>query len=124
MTFVVNAVWGYGAWSAWAVSNILHATGGAFAFVFLRAVWRATEPYHETQIKSWMKIIIFVSGALVMGVLWEWYEFLWDRYYVWIKGRHSLMMYLDTIGDLMLDTVGALIAAAIYKKRIYEEKSE
>jgi len=55
-----------------------------------------------------MKIIIFTSGALILGVIWEWYEFI----FIYQYGAFELLpkgitIYFDTLTDLMFDLLGA-----------------
>lgn len=61
-----------------------------------------------------MKIIIFSGGALIIGVLWEWYEFVFIyRYGVLGLSPKGVTVYSDTMTDLMFDLLGAL-SAGIY----------
>lgn len=110
-SFLVGLVFGVATWKAWWIANFLHLSGGAYAFYFTRAVFYYTKPYHKTTTTPWMEIIFFVAGAIVLGVWWEWYELLVDRYHVIILGEQSIMTYADNIGDLVIDATGALVAA-------------
>lgn len=113
-TFWVAWIFGIGTLEAWWIANLLHFGGGAYAFFFVRAVFYYTRPYHKISAASWAEISLFVVGALVLGVLWEWLEFVLDRYRVLIAGKESLMTYADNIGDLAIDTFGALVSAYFY----------
>lgn len=97
----------------WWISNVFHFVGGIYAFFLVRAIFRYTEKYHRTQAPFWMEIVIFILGALAVGVLWEWYELAIDRYNVFIRHRASIMTYAENIGDLITDSLGA-ISAGIY----------
>lgn len=110
-TFVVGLIWGIGTWESWWIANALHFIGGAYAFFFVRAVYGYMRPMHKISAPPATEIIIFVAGALILGVFWEWFEFVLDRYRVLIVGKDSLMTYADNIGDLITDTLGALVAA-------------
>lgn len=109
-TFLVGLIWGVGTWESWWIANGLHFIGGAYAFFFVRAVFYYTKSYHKITAAPWAEILLFVIGALVLGVLWEWFEFVLDRYRVLIAGKESLMTYADNIGDLITDTLGAIVA--------------
>lgn len=98
----------------WMITNILHFSGGVFAFFFVRALFLYTKSNHRFSAAFWMEIFIYILGAVAVGVVWEWYEFFLDRYHVLILGNASEMTYLDTIGDLMLDALGAVVAAACF----------
>lgn len=94
------------------ISNILHFLGGAYAFFFAASVFYVTKKYHNTVTSPIMEVLIFICGALVLGVLWEWYEFIfiyWDR--VFILNKQSVLIYVDTMSDLALDLAGALSAS-------------
>ncbi len=116
-TFFVGWYFGIGTWEAWWVANALHFIGGAYAFFFVRAVFYVTRPYHKINAAPWAEIFLFVAGALILGVFWEWFEFVIDRYRVLIVGKESLMTYADNIGDLIIDTLGALLAASYFFKK-------
>lgn len=116
-TFVVGLVFGVSTWEAWWVSNFFHFLGGMYAFFFVRAVFYYTRPYHKITAASWAEVFLFVAGALILGVLWEWFEFVLDRYRVIIAAKPSLMTYADNIGDLIVDTLGAFVAAYIYGRK-------
>lgn len=113
-TFLVGLILGVGTWESWWIANGLHFIGGAYAFFFVRAVYEYTRDRHKISAPRGVEIILFIVGALVLGVLWEWFEFVLDRYRVLIAGKESLMTYADNIGDLAVDTFGALVAAYFY----------
>ncbi|MBI2446429.1 MAG: hypothetical protein HYV51_01240 [Parcubacteria group bacterium] len=95
---------------SWWVANSLHFLGGIYAFFFVKFVFNATHKYHKTETAFLMKIIIFTGGALVLGVLWEWYEFIFIYNYgngVFRLLPKSITIYHDTMTDLMFDLLGA-----------------
>jgi len=97
------------------ISNILHFLGGIYAFFFIASVFDVTKKYHNTITVPLMRALIFICGALVLGILWEWYEFIFIYYdKVFILNRQSNMIYIDTISDLMLDLLGAGLAGFYY----------
>lgn len=97
----------------WRVANGFHFFGGIYAFFFIRLVFNYTRKYHKTETAFLMKIIIFAGGALMMGMLWEWYEFIFIyRYKTLVSFPGAITVYFDTITDLMFDLLGALSAGA------------
>ncbi len=114
--FVAVRILGIGSWGAWWTSNFFHTLGGAYAFFLIRAVYIRTHPYHRTITHPWMEILIFILGAVTLGVMWEWLELIVDRYRVLILMQRSVMTYADNIGDLAFDALGA-IAAGFYVLR-------
>lgn len=98
----------------WWVNNIFHFLGGIYAFFFIRSLYYLTEKYHKTITAFPFEIIIFVGGALILGVLWEWYEFVFFyKYGTSMMSQLSITTYIDTVLDLVFDLVGAL-SAGIY----------
>lgn len=105
-------------WAAWEISNVLHIIGGAYAFFFTRALVSYARLSHRIEIPFWMEVALYVAGAITLGVLWEWYELIIDRYHLFILGQASIMTYADNIGDLMFDALGGLLGAIYwYRKR-------
>ena len=95
----------------WRVSNVLHFLGGIYAFFFIRFVFGFTHKYHKTETAFLMKIVIFAGGALILGVLWEWYEFIFIfQYGTFELSPKGITVYFDTMTDLMLDLLGAISA--------------
>lgn len=107
----------------WWLTNFLHFSGGFYAVFFLRAVFYLTGKYHQTKTAWWMELTVFICGALVLGVLWEWYEFIfifWDKVFVLHQEQKTLAIYIDTMSDLFIDFLGA-IAAGVYLTFKYEK---
>ncbi|MBI3421238.1 MAG: hypothetical protein HY006_04180 [Candidatus Sungbacteria bacterium] len=103
-------------WSGWRIASVFHVIGGAYAFFFVRTVFLATKSRHQTRAVWWMEVALFVSGAVMIGVFWEWYELLIDRYKVFVLHEASVMSYADNIGDLLWDTLGACIGAYFFTR--------
>jgi len=105
---------GSGSQIAWWINNGLHFLGGAYAFFFIGSVFDITKKYHNTVTTSLMRAVIFLFGALVLGVIWEWYELFfiyWNSTVLMTKGNG---VYLDTMGDLALDLLGATFSGFYY----------
>lgn len=100
--------------AAWRINNILHFLGGVYAFFFVGSVFDITKKYHNTAAAPLMRSIIFVLGALFLGVLWEWYELFFIYWKDILSSLKSNPIYIDTMGDLALDLSGALLAGFYY----------
>lgn len=114
-SYSVGNYFGLESRKVWLISNVLHFLGGVYAFFFVSSLFNITKKYHNTATSPLFKALIFVSGALTLGVLWEWYEFIfiyWDK--VFILNKQSALVYVDTMGDLALDTLGAILAGVYY----------
>lgn len=93
------------------VSNVFHFLGGIYAFFFVISVFDVTKKYHNTAAAPFMKALFFIFGALALGVLWEWYEFIFIYYdKVFSSDGQGAAVYADTMGDLALDLLGAASA--------------
>lgn len=94
---------------SWWVANGFHFFGGVYALFFIRFVFNAMRKYHKTETSFLMKIIIFSGGALILGVIWEWYEFIFIYHYgAFELSPNGISVYSDTMTDLMFDLLGAL----------------
>lgn len=110
-SFLLSWYFGLTSLFGWWLANGLHFLGGVYAFFFIRFLFNATRRYHKTETAFLMKIIIFSGGALVLGVIWEWYEFIFIyQYGAFGLPSKSISVYSDTITDLMFDLLGALLA--------------
>ncbi len=99
---------------SWWFANSFHFLGGVYAFFFIKFIFGATRKYHKTDTAFLMKIIIFSGGALILGVIWEWYEFIFFyRHGTFGLSPKSISVYFDTLTDLIFDLLGAL-SAGIY----------
>lgn len=101
----------------WWIANLFHTIGGAYAVIFTRAVLQYYKSRNQITVPFGFEILIFVGGAIILGVFWEWYELIMDRYGLFILGIPSAASYADNIGDLAFDTLGALIAVLYLRKR-------
>lgn len=103
-------------WSGWWAANVLHTLGGAYVFFFSRAVWIYAKSFYKIEAPRGAEILFWIGGALILGVFWEWYELIIDRYEVWVLRKNSLMTYADNMGDLVFDLGGALLAGIYFWK--------
>lgn len=70
-----------------------------------------------SQNPKWAQVIYTVGFALIIGVLWEYYEFAIEQFTV-EKFGWDRMMLRDTLNDLFFDSAGALISYTIFRKQI------
>ena len=75
-SFLFSRYFGLTSLSGWWLANSFHFIGGFYAFFFIKFIFNSAYKYHKTETAFLMKIIIFAGGALILGVLWEWYEFI------------------------------------------------
>jgi len=64
--------------------------------------------------------IVFVLGfVMIIGVAWEWYEFLFDQFVGFFVEKFGVAQtsLADTMNDLFNDLVGALTAWMLWRSR-------
>jgi len=103
---------------AWWVANFFHTIGGFYAFIFTKAVFQYYKSRNKIVFPSGLEFFILIGGAIILGVFWEWYELILDRYELLVLGLPSVASYADNIGDLAFDALGALIAAIFYGRHL------
>jgi hypothetical protein len=85
----------------------MHTLGGMTVALALIA---AVEGYTNWMPRSLSAKAMFVSGGVILvGLLWELFEYLLDR---WL-GVNLQPSIPDTIADLLFDTVGALVVVVV-----------
>ncbi len=72
------------------------------------------------KLPKWLVNLVFaLSFVILIGVLWEFYEFLHD-FYLLTGGKISVFQnsFADTIKDLFFDLVGGTTAFAIFYRKL------
>lgn len=97
-----------------AVDVPLHLFGGfAWALVALLLLKQA----NAQSLPQWFTLLFCVGVVMIIGSLWEVAEYAVDL----LVNNYDLlppMVLRDTLGDLVNDMVGAVVAWIIFKKRI------
>lgn len=87
---------------------LVHFLGGTFtASVFISTAARHPKFSFIGQNK-WVNIIVAVALTVLVGVLWEFFEF-----YVGVWTGLPSQTYTDTLSDLFFDTIGGLSSSLI-----------
>lgn len=88
------------------VSPLMHALGG---FVTAWTVWmllRYTKIIKKpSKLPRFVRICVTIGIVLLIGILWEWYEFVLEV----MTGANHILGVADTLVDLSMDTVGAIV---------------
>ena len=101
VSFLFGKYFGLISITGWWVANALHFIGGVYAFFFIKFVFNSTRKYHKIETALLMKVAIFSSGALVLGVLWEWYEFIFIfKFGTLILEAKGISVYFDTMFEI------------------------
>lgn len=112
-----GAVGLYDAWH-W-LDIIMHFLGGFAMGMLGLALWMAA--VEDIRFKKnflhklrWWLIPLFVLGFVaIIGIAWEWYEFLFDIWFDDIIRQPSLG---DTMADFLLDLLGGFAAVLVFHR--------
>lgn len=109
-----------GLYDVWQWLDIpMHFLGGVAMGMFGIALWMAAvedirfKKSFLRQLHWWMIPLFVIGFVAIIGIAWEWYEFLFDIWFDTIVRQPSLG---DTMVDLLLDLVGAFTAVLLFHK--------
>lgn len=116
--------------SGWYLSNLwldipMHFAGGFGMGYLALAIWQTTVSkisFRKSLNKPWRILIylgIILGFVALVGIAWEWYEFIFDSYasQVSLEYRPAQMSLTDTMADLFLDLLGGVLAFTLYAAR-------
>ncbi|WP_423417778.1 hypothetical protein [Fictibacillus nanhaiensis] len=91
--------------------TFLHLLSGALlAFVAIALFERMTHQHTRNDISYWLVFLFVLAFSVFGGVVWEIYEFSMDQFFnMTLQGGGNF----DTMVDLLADTAGAIVIAAI-----------
>ncbi len=110
----------YWYWTIDWLDIVMHFLGGFWlAAVFLRFL---VPKLRISDHKSLIILILMVSFAVFVGVLWEFYEFLFDVFGS-INGhlKFTQQGVADTMSDLFFDLLGGSVCFGIYRFFIHKK---
>jgi len=100
-------------------NSFMHAFGGFLAGWFVLAIWRKGSMSSYVSTPSLLKFLGIVAGVMLIGVLWEFLEFLYVGEKL-LNIYSPLGAYKDTMKDLAMDMAGGVIfAIMIFSASIY-----
>lgn len=94
------------------VDTLFHFAGGALAADACSVWLRARAPWWRN-VPLVARIVVMVGCSLIVGMAWEWYEFLSDLY----LGTHHQLSLADTMKDLALDALGGMIYGIFFARK-------
>ncbi len=101
------------------LDKIYHFTGGVLAAWLVDLYFGR----HIRSVPKFKRLLIIVSGACAIGVAWELAEWLSTAYAasfsLFLAHYMGIGTLADTIGDLAIDTIGALVYGVL---RLYRQK--
>lgn len=97
----------------------MHFLGGFVMALLGMAIHHSVIKKHKIKTIPWWYHFLFVlSFSLLIGVAWELYEFIFDHtvnlWFGWFRAQLSLS---DTMGDFVMDSLGAIIAFFFFRNR-------
>ncbi|KKR22889.1 MAG: hypothetical protein UT53_C0031G0002 [Candidatus Yanofskybacteria bacterium GW2011_GWD2_39_48] len=116
---IIATIYGWDNDYAW-YDIVLHLSGGLFMAMFLY-------DYFSSAIMgtNWFKKMLLIVGyTLIIGVLWEFAEFLAGKYLSdpiynkWHFRTYFIGNLQDTLYDLLNDIIGGLAFAITYRRKI------
>lgn len=93
---------------------ILHFAGGFWVFVIARHVAEHYGNKVTGEHKNIITFLVFISFVVLVGVLWEFFEFILDRYIVESGFTYLKGVFEDTLLDLLMDILGGMAAFLMY----------
>ena len=107
----------------WSVNHLdkpMHFLGGFVMGLLGLAIHHAVASRHHTHhVPIWYHALFVIGFAMLVGVAWEFHEYLLDNtlvvWYDWPKSQLSLS---DTMGDFAMDFLGAAVAFLAFRKRL------
>lgn len=103
--------------SVWWTDDLMHFLGGAWLASLFFYIFKIKNKAIESKSNFLTQIILALGFVVLIGVFWEFYEFLAD---VYLYKTHSLtlsfdpLLLFDTLGDLFLDLCGGLIFSWVF----------
>lgn len=94
----------------WWWDNLLHLCSAIiFGFIGFTILYFMVNR-HELSARPWTLALFSFSFAIAIGTLWEIFEFFMDSFFGLNMQKSGL---LDTMGDLIVDTIGAILSSSI-----------
>lgn len=100
----------------WWVDMILHFAGGFWVLVLARYVANHYNIEMSGAHRDVARFLVFISFVAFVGILWEFFEFILDRYITFTGFTYLARVFEDTLLDLVLDILGGTIAFLLYFK--------
>ena len=122
---VIMTLWLFGLWIGlpyrlWWFDVVTHFIGGAWAlgfFLFLSR-WTGVSLFGEGNARWIAEYGALVGSVMMIGVFWEFGEFIADRYIFETGFTYLGGVFEDTLIDLFMDFLGASAGFLIYRLHI------
>ena len=98
----------------WWVDIILHFAGGFWVMALAQYIAK----YYGNEItgkhKNIITFFVFISFVVFVGVFWEFFELILDRYIALTGFTYLPRVFEDTLLDLVMDMFGGITAFLLY----------
>lgn len=91
-------------WTVWWIDMVVHFFGGLT--VGFATLWLVSKKKDLTGMSSKKILVLALIGAFAIGLLWEFYEL----YFQITQLSDGIAYWTDTISDLIMDSIGGIIA--------------
>ena len=98
----------------------MHIMGGFAMGILGLAIHHQISSKHHKKTSPWWYCFLFVVGfAMLIGVAWEFYEFIMDQtVHAWFDLPLAQPSLANTMKDLLDDWIGAAVAFWVFRKKI------
>lgn len=112
-TWVIGLIY-YLPFKYWWFDVSVHFLGGLWVLSLLVAI----KNYYKINIVGAnnfiVSLLVLIGLVVLVGVTWEFSEFIADRYVFKTGFTHMRGVYEDTLSDLFMDIIGGAFGALIY----------
>src|SRR3989344_705259 len=120
LLFLILGGWAIGFWFVlyflipW-LDIPLHFFGGFWVYIFVRLLGIRFGLEINSQFSGLAKFFIFMGAVLFIGVFWEFWEFVLDRYIIHNGYTYLPGVYEYTLADLVIDFLGGITGFFLIK---------
>src|SRR3989344_7474251 len=104
-----GGIWG-GSWYLEIGNTYLHFAGGLFMGLLVATYYRS----EFAKLSQPFRFFCLVGIVIGIGVMWEFHEFILNQVFNSLKFQGD---NIDTMKDLLMDTLGGMAAAVLYSFR-------
>lgn len=102
----------------WWYDDAMHLVGGIWAAFFSVAVFAEWQRRGFVSFQSrFVYVFCIIAFVFMIGVVWEWYEFGLDEYFILRYNHPRQQELLDTLGDLASDAAGAALFVLLLRRK-------
>src|SRR3990167_10395183 len=93
-----------------------HFLGGFLAYVLWLVFWKRPEIAMTQRQKAFFLFLASIGFVMFVGVFWEFFELVLDRFITHAGLTYLSGVYEDTLSDLLFDFFGGSTAFLLYNK--------